>query len=177
MLGDDTPIGWALTLAYAVGALVTLFAGATTAGPPAVRRFVLASGSTLFLLCLNKQLDLQTLVFVGGREALVALGVWERRAALQVLFPIVVGLVLLASLGWLVRALRPHLRLIAPMLAGFGLLAAYVVVRVALFSQLARLLGWSWLESEASALLELAAIVVVALGALRVRAGLRTGGR
>ena len=49
------------------------------------------------------------------------------------------------------------------------LLAAFVVVRVALFSHLVRVLGWTWLESAWPALLELGAITVIAIGARRAR--------
>lgn len=169
-LGDDTPMGWTLTLAYAVGAVLTLRAGLGVSSPAAVRRFVLASGAALVALGINKQLDLQQLVFVAGRSATFALGLYEQRDTLHIAFPLLVAAVL-AVLGLLVaRGLGAHLRAVAPMLAGFGLLALFIVVRVALFSHLVRVLGWAWLESDASALLELGAIVVITLGALRIRA-------
>lgn len=168
-LGDDTPLGWAITLAYAIGAGVTLHAAQRAKGAPAaVRRFVVLSGLALAALALNKQLDLQTAVFRAGRSATVALGLYEQRDRLHVIFPVLVGAALVVVLVVLAITLRRHVGRLATMLAGWALLAAFVVVRVALFSHLVRVLGWTWLESEWSALLELGAIALVALSARRV---------
>jgi hypothetical protein len=85
---------------------------------------------------------------------------------MHVLFPFVVGLGL-AALGWRAgRSVLPHLALLAPMVAGYGVLGIFVVLRVALFSHLTRVLGWAWLESEATVLLELACVVLVSGGAV-----------
>ena len=95
----------------------------------------------LGLLALNKQLDLHRYVFVVGREATIALGWYDQRDRLHVIFPLLVGaalVVVLAALAWRVRA---HARAFAPIVLGFVVLAVFVVIRVALFSHLARVLG------------------------------------
>ncbi|UJR79814.1 hypothetical protein [Sandaracinus amylolyticus] len=167
-LGDDTPLGWAITLAYAIGAGVTLHAarGVREVG---ARRFVVLSGLALAALAVNKQLDLQTLVFRAGRSATFTLGLYEQRDRLHVIFPVLVGAVLVVVLVLLAITLRRHVRALATMLVGWALLAAFVVVRVALFSHLVRVLGWTWLESAWPALLELGAITLIAIGARRAR--------
>ncbi len=165
VFGDDTPLGWGITVAYFVGAGVTLLAARRLEGRLA--RLVCACGALLGALGLNKQLDLQVLVFEAGRRAIAAFDLAAHRDLLSVLFPVLVGLGLFAAALALGLAVRHHVRAMAPMLAGFALYAVFVVLRVALFSHLERVLGWSWLETEATAALELAAIALVAGGAVR----------
>jgi hypothetical protein len=152
--------------AYAIGAVVTFVAARRIDGPRG--RWVMACAALLVLLGANKQLDLHSTIFALGRRATFALGVYEHRDFLHVLFPMIVGAMMLVVGIALALALRGHARAMAPLLAGFALYAVFLVLRVAVFSHLERVLGWTWLDTEATSLLELAAIALVAGGAMRL---------
>jgi hypothetical protein len=160
-VGDESVVGWIVTGAY--------FAAASVAIAVSRAPFHVLSSLALVALGANKQLDLQTHLFTLGRRLTFALGVYEHRDLLHVLFPIAVGLVLAVVLAVIAKLVWRDRRNLAPVLAGFVLLAAFIVVRVAFFSHLARVLGWAWLESETISLVELAAVGLIALGFLRMR--------
>lgn len=171
-MADEGPLGWIVTGAYFVAAIVALIA----ARRAELRAFSIVCALVSIALGANKQLDLQTHVIALGRRATFALGLYEHRDLLHVLFPILVGAALLVALAIAVHLYWPHRRAIAPVIAGFALLAIFVVLRVALFSHLERVLGWTWLESGLSSILELLAIAVIAIGlAVSARPGSSRG--
>lgn len=163
-LGDATPLGVLTTAAYALGsALVAAAALRAPAGP--TRRALALAAALLGVLGLNKQLDLQHWVYVGGRWATVELGMYRYRDQLHLGLTAAVALGGVAAIVLARRVLAGETARLAPVLAGFAAIGAYVVLRVAFFSHLGEILGWSFVETGGIAALELAGIALVTWGA------------
>ena len=141
-VGDPTVLGWTITVAYAVGAWMTLRAAACAnawrgrriAGVSApigegLVRFWLFACVVLVILGINKQLDLQRLLTETAR-AIAKNGGWYRdRKPVQYA---VLAACALAALGisfWIGWTLRKFARQIWLVVAGLLILAAYVVMR------------------------------------------------
>ena len=118
------------------------------------------------VLGVNKQLDLQSLITVYGRQLAHQQGWYERRHVFQVWF--IEGLTLFAgaatvSTGWLMRR---HLRRFWLALLGSAFIALFVVVRATSFHSVDLFLGSHWLGIKMNWALELTGIGCIALSAL-----------
>lgn len=166
--GDDTPMGWAVTVAYFVAALLTFDAARRVGAPREVERFVRGIAIALAVLGFNKQLDLQTTFFTVGGHLARVVGLGEQRELLHGAW-LLAALAALTALAWAgVTRLRAHARRVAPMAIGCAAFVTFVVLRIAVFGRLGAALGIDWLDSELPGLLELAAIALLAVGAQRV---------
>lgn len=130
-IGDPTPAGWFATLAYGLAALA---AAAVALRGRAIGRERLAwslAAVALALLAANKQLDLQTLLRGLGRCATAGTRLEGVRYGIKEAVVIALPLLGVAGLtaAWLM--LRGTLARTWPIVAGFGLVAAFVVVRAA----------------------------------------------
>jgi hypothetical protein len=159
--GDPTIGGWLVAAAYvaAGGYVATRNSRATAA-----RRHVLVLlAFSLFVLGLNKQLDLHEAAFVAAREAVRSLGWDEHKRVLQlvgvgvVLALGAVGLLVLRRLARRVGGWPRSFRLAALVFLGFAAL------RVAAFVGLMR--GLEWLERFVLIGVELAVVALVVRGA------------
>ena len=103
--GDPTPLGWTITLAYALVAW-RCAALARGAGDRGARRFWLMLAIGLACLCVNKQLDLQAAVTAYARETAKAAGWYADRRPVQIAAlaaAAVLALGALALAGWSMR--------------------------------------------------------------------------
>lgn len=168
-IGDADATGWLTVLAY----LATAVLAAINA--QAARRTRLRPGlwiglaALMFVLGVNKQLDLQSLITEVGRDLAKAGGWYEDRQAVQVFFI----LMLCGGAAGAAIALRQHLaqdwrdhRLV---FAGILLLMLFVLVRAVTFHHIDSLLRLDIAGLRINVLLELSAIAVVAAGCLRWR--------
>lgn len=170
-IGDPTLAGWLTTAAYVLTA-ITARAAARRAG----RAPGLAGGSRatwllvmtlMVFLCLNKQLDLQSLLSDIGRIISWKLGLYEQRREFQKWF--VIGLLAAASLGALSTLIffrgfwKQHFMLGA----GLFLLLAFILLRVGSIHHLDLLLGGHLDSARVGAYLEPAGITLVLLAAFR----------
>lgn len=159
--GDPTIGGWLVAAAYvaAAGYVATRSSHATGA-----RRHVLVLlAFSLFVLGLNKQLDLHEAAFVAAREAVRSLGWDDHKRLLQlvgvglVLAVGVVGLLALRRLARRVGGWPRSFRLAAIVFLGFAAL------RVAAFVGLLKALAW--LEGVVLIGVELVVVALVVRGA------------
>jgi hypothetical protein len=149
-MGDPTPLGWTITIAY--GATAFCCWRAARHGPHTPRRGSHASGraaqpaaqttaqtpiarlwtalaAVLVLLGLNKQLDLQTMLTAVVRDAAKQQGWYADRRPVQIA-AVVGSLVLVVVVGALVaRAVRGELRRLWPAVSGVAVLGAYAAMR------------------------------------------------
>lgn len=163
-IGDPTITGWLTVLAYAAAAAACWLASRRSVRTE--RRLWLVLAIVMALLCINKQLDLQTLLTAIGRTVAKAQGWYEQRRGVQWLFIqaiIVAGLVVAAALLLKTRRMRNPLRMAV---AGLALLGTFIIVRAASFEKVDTLLMASFASARVNHLLELSGIAVVALGAL-----------
>ena len=164
--GDPTPWGWAMVALY-VAAVVLCLSAARGAEPRAAVLWKLVAFG-LGLLGVNKQLDLQLLLLLAGKEIAKRQGWYESRTTVEAAF--VAALVLLSLLC--AAALVYAARRVGWQfwLAGCGLLLLdlFVLLRAAYFQRfVSRSFG------EHGFMLELVGAGLVALGAQQYRASRR----
>jgi hypothetical protein len=154
-IGDPTILGWTITLAYAAGTWLALRAAAInlharearawrgTAGEtraPGARttdarqreylvRFWCFAAFVLALLCINKQLDVQTLFTESAREIAKSGGWYRERKSLQfALLGVAFAAAVVCAL-WMLWMLRFSLRRVWVAVCGLVVLAAYIAMR------------------------------------------------
>ncbi len=173
-IGDPTVMGWLTVAAYAAAAALA-FAAARSAPERLGARggehaAWLLVAMVMLLLCVNKQLDLQSLLTDLGRIAARRQGwYWNRRevlgwAAYGIGSTFLVGATVLAVL--FPRFWRRHI------LLGVGLvfLLGFIAIRALSLHQFDAVINHSVYGIRANALLELSGITLVALAALNARA-------
>ncbi len=179
MVGDATTLGWSVTLLYALAAILAAVAALRTADTSwHTFGFWVVAALALFVLGLNKQLDLQTLMRASLRCVALNDGWYytEARPALKRAFVEAVALVALLSGMALLRWWRPSLPRIALALAGLAMVGGYVAGRTVLVA-IADLDKLSAAQHQALAALEPLGLLLICLGAARARtaSGAATG--
>jgi hypothetical protein len=132
-IGDPTFVGWFTVLAYFGAAYLCWRAAGNSQHRRKVRWFWNGLSILLILLGINKQLDLQTELTFIGRDFAKATGWYEDRRIVQAIFILLIafgGMIATTALFWIYRF---ELRRLWPALAGFGFLAAFIVIRAASF--------------------------------------------
>ena len=163
-IGDPTVYGWATVAAYALGAACCW--SAAQRAPVREKRFWQGIAIVMAFLCVNKQLDLQTLLTDFGRAQAKAQGWYENRRQFQVGFIVILSL---AALAGLLILLTRSLRGSAPMrgaLGGIVLLVLFVLVRASSFTKVDWLLSQRVGSLRANHLMEFGGIAVVTIFAL-----------
>lgn len=167
-IGDPTPVGWLTVIAYVGTAIAALFA-AKRADPqshPGERRFWHFAALLLFLLAVNKQLDLQTLLTAVGRAEARTQGWYGYRRMIQKEFIYAIaasGMIAAGATAWLIRHTQAMVRLA---LFGFVFLGGFILIRAASFHHVDALLKDSVLAMHWNWILELSGIGIVAVAAL-----------
>src|SRR5687767_13017214 len=167
-IGDPTIMGWLTVVAYFAVTMVCLREAVHARRVKAPAEKVLFWGTLTALLVFlgfNKQLDLQTLLTLTGRRIAIAQGWYEYRRFVQVIF---VGIIAAAGLFsvWIMNRLvlkYPYLRLA---LVGFVALLVFVIVCVASFHHIDRLINARLAGVRMNWVLELGAIALVSIGAI-----------
>jgi hypothetical protein len=131
-IGDGGPVAWVITAAYFLAALMCL--RAMLRSPESERRGLwLLAGAALFLLGVNKQLDLQVVVLEVAREMSLRQGWHGVRRTVQLAS---YGLALALAMGagwWLLPRLRRQGRELRAAFAGLAVVGLYVFLRMAKF--------------------------------------------
>jgi hypothetical protein len=190
-IGDPTWTGWVTTVAYFVASVLCLGAHrhyaraaaqtapavparpaavATSMSAPAARRLALIwliLTVSLFLLGVNKQLDLQTLFTELGRIVAFRQGWYQRRRVVQASFVVGLAVLGIAGIALMFRLARGHLRQLRLALAGTVFLVAFVAIRATSFHLVDKVLSHQVAVVRMNAIIELGGIALVALGALR----------
>lgn len=170
-IGDPSFMGLLTVVVYAVAALLCIVAARrslATEDPKQDRRrrrMWLGVGMLMFFLCINKQLDLQSLFTDVGRILARREGWYDNRRVVQRSFVLSVaaaGAVTLAVMAWKIRsALREH----AILLFGLTSLITFIVIRAASFHHVDVLIGSEILGIRVNWLMELGGISLIALSA------------
>jgi hypothetical protein len=181
-IGDASFMGWLTVAAYGLTAILCLMAalrqnsgsgGSKAAGVAAAedkgarlqRRLWLGMSAVMFLLCLNKQLDLQSLLTNIGRIVANQGGWYERRRTIQFWFVVAVGLASIAAFVFLAWKTRSVFRGRTFLLLGLSMLLLFVVMRAASFHHVGVFLERRVLGLKLNWILELGSIALVAFSA------------
>jgi len=168
--GDPTLVGWLTTFLYGAACVLSFRAAFITSRQSASncgRRQWLLFGIVLFVLGLNKQLDLHRLAFQIARQFAITQGWYENRRPWQwTAFGVICVLVLIVSLTWLVRA-RDFSRNHPGAIAGMGLVLIYALLRLASFEHLEKLLGEGVGDWRLMPVLELLGLVLIGIAAAK----------
>ncbi len=162
---DAERAAWIIVSAY-VATLILLLVARQRTADARERMFWAIAALVILALGLNKQLDLQTDLTAWARHLARDGGWFAYRRQVQAAF--ITGLTvatLFVTLlaGWLVRRMGGPVWLT---LAGLLLLAAFVLLRAASFHHVDVLLRTQLFGTRAWVVIELAGILVVALGAI-----------
>jgi hypothetical protein len=161
---DQGGLAWLIVGAYLTGALLTLRAGAVSAGRE--RKLWLATGVALILLGINKQLDFQSDLTWAAKIAAHKQGWYDWRRDVQGAFLLLMGLGAAGFSIFLWRSLRTASTNAKVAAVGLVILLAFIVIRAASFHHIDYWVtvhiagmrsGW-WLELLGIALISAAAV-------------------
>ncbi|MEQ8540475.1 MAG: hypothetical protein RIB93_23850 [Coleofasciculus sp. D1-CHI-01] len=172
-IGDPTFMGWFTVVAYFITALLCLISAL-----PHRLVFPLQRVSQirwlwgffailLLLLGINKQLDLQSLVTVVGKELALSQGWYQQRRMVQTQFIlgiVMAALVLVSVIGRAIYAERQTYRLA---LLGLMFLSCFIVIRASSFHHIDALIGWQVVGLRMNWILEIGGIACIAIAAIR----------
>ena len=163
-IGDPTVYGWATVAAYALGAACCW--AASQRAPLREKRFWQVIAFVMAFLCVNKQLDLQTLLTDFARAQAKAQGWYDNRREYQVGFILVLGF---AALVGLLILLTHSVRGSVPMRGALGwlvLMVFFILVRASSFNKVDLLINQSIGGMRANHVMELGGIALVTIFAL-----------
>jgi len=172
-IGDPTFLGWATVVAYfATAGLCVCAARRVATRVPELQagrqRWVwLMVALLLIALGINKQLDLQGLLVAVGRSLAERQGWYEERRRVQLLFILV--MLVLSTCGLLASlwAVRRRLNEYGWLLAGTAGIIAFIVVRAVSFHHFQEFFAFPIGGVKTHRLLELLAISILAMAALK----------
>jgi hypothetical protein len=171
MIGDPSFMGWLTVAAYALAAVLCLLAAQRVPldddlRPNRPRRHMwLGVGLFMSFLCLNKQLDLQTLLTRIGRELATQGGWYGQRQIVQLFFVIAVATAGIAAFIIIRRKTRSVLRESRLLLFGLSFLISFIIIRASSFHHVGEFLGREIIGIRMNWMLELGGIGLVAVSA------------
>ena len=162
-IGDPTVMGWVTVFAYGTAAITAALAAlrAGRKNPSGERRMWGLVSILMMLLCVNKQLDLQSLLTDIGRVVAWNQGWYSERRLFQKWFVLgVLGISGAASgfLAWRFRGFWKRHFLLA---AGLGFLLTFIVVRAVSFHHVDVMLRMTFVGVRMNWILELGGIALV----------------
>jgi hypothetical protein len=172
-IGDPSIMGWLTVAAYAFAALLCFIAASRSRVPEdlpmnaRLRHLWRGVGAFMLFLCLNKQLDLQTLLTKIGRELAVRGGWYGNRRIVQFIFVMAVAIIAIAIFVFIVRRTRLLLKERKLLLFGLCFLIVFIIVRASSFHHVGVFLGTEIWGVRLNWVLELGGIGLIAVSAAR----------
>lgn len=163
-IGDPSVFGWLTTVVYCLAALRCLFNASKARRLGGSYPLWIALASLLFLLGINKQLDLQTWFTQSFRDLSIEHGWYEQRRMVQVVFIVALGigmLITLMSLRLFLLNAWHHHKLIW---LGLSLLCTFILIRAASFHHVDIIIGKTWMGVKLNVLMELSALILILWG-------------
>jgi hypothetical protein len=169
-IGDPSTMGWITVAAYALAAFTCVLAAIRSGRSPGTARGSRALWSLVALLmaflCLNKQLDLQSLLTDIGRVLAWRQGWYEDRREFQKLFIIALLGFSMASAAFLLLRYHAFWRRHLLLATGLVFLGTFIAVRAVSFHHFDAFLKWSPGGVRMNWLFELGGIAIVWIAAL-----------
>jgi len=174
-LDNPTPLGWTVVTAYVAASMCCVRAALKSHGKSrqsaAAVWWILAGG--LMFLGINKQLNLQTLMIVIGRNISDAGGWYGSRREAQLIFAVVFAAFSFAALIWFWRRYGDFFKENHLMPAGAIILVLFVAMRSACINHVFALPIFGFKNDQWAWVLEISGSLLIAAGALRRTAGRR----
>lgn len=170
MLNDPTILGWLTTGMYLAAAWLCAAAAASPRfhrrdRDRRIRLFWSALAAILFLLAVNKQLDIQTALIDVLRDRAEREGWYGRRRAFQMMFAAFAIAFMVACVWALKRTLGGRWREHWLVVCGVGLLACFIVLRVADIQRLGEMTGLPVSAEGARSIIEWLGLAAIAVAA------------
>lgn len=172
-IGDPSFMGWFTVAAYAAAAVLCFIAARrcqefSDAGQGR-RRCLMWAGIAVLMsfLCINKQLDLQSLFTDVGRVLAAREGWYDQRRTVQLWFVIAVATAAAMTFVIMAWKIRSILRESILLLLGLSSLLTFIVIRAASFHHFDMFIGSQLLGIRVNWILELSGIGLIALSAAR----------
>ena len=171
--GDPTVLGWFTVFSYGLATLLCIRVAMKVPRSLAPidrdnhRLVWFILGAIMLLLGINKQMDLQLLLWLAGRSWIRSAGWQEYRQLIQVgsMFAMAgLGFAGLMGFAWLSRESFRHRRLA---IVGVGLTSLFVLIRAISLHGVDTMLGWTLAGLTLSKVLENAGIFLVIVGAIQ----------
>ena len=156
-------MGWVTVAAYLVATLLCWAAFRRTSGRQSL--FWSALAVMLFLLAINKQLDLQSALTAAGRCMAQAQGWYDQRQTVQLAFIAGIAALCLGLACFAVWFWQQDVAEIWLALVGFAVLLAFVAIRAAGFHHIDRFIGFELGNVRVNWVLELGGITAIAVNA------------
>jgi hypothetical protein len=167
-IGDPSTLGWITVAAYCLVAfLAFLAAWRTDSDPPKARAstWVLV-GLLMSFLCINKQLDLQSLVTDIGRVISVEYGWYERRREFQKELVITVIAISTVTTGYLAIRYREFWLRNLALTSGLTVLITFIMVRAISFHHFDQLIKIELSGARVNWIMELTGIALIGIAAV-----------
>lgn len=183
-VGDPTVLGWITAVAYlaaAIGCALCWRNRRQLIDGAGARRFAmywLVMAVVMLLLAFNKQLDLQKLIYITGRNLAIRQGWFDQRREVMRMVVLGVGIVGVLSVGVVLLAMNGLWSRLWLSVLGITLLAGFAVIRTGELLDLnhltkAQLIG----PVHLSHVIELLAITLVLLGSVLCNRPRKTAGQ
>lgn len=175
-IGDPSFMGWFTVFAYFITCIVS--AKVYVAGDYTFRRkrqrqkqLWLAIAIIMLLLCINKQLDLQSLFTQIARVVFHELGLYEDRRHYQALFILGILFTGVSLIAWLIYAYYQVIKNHLLALIGLAFLIIFVLIRATSFHHMDQLIGTSILGVKLNWVFELTGIVFIFINGITLWRG------
>jgi len=166
-IGDPTAMGWFTVVAYALGAVLTGLAALAHIrhGSGRGRAIWLLVTAGMAFLCVNKQLDLQSLLTEIGRMIARSQGWYAQRREFQKWLVLVIFAAAGLCAGWSILHFRAFWMAHRLLMTGVMFLITFIVVRAVSFHHFDLLLRTTVLGFRINWALELTGIFLIILAA------------
>jgi hypothetical protein len=172
-IGDPNIMGWLTVVAYAIAAILCALAGrAATRSRSAVGgsqrgRLWFGVAALMVCLCINKQLDLQSLLTDIGRAFAKEHGWYGERRGVQKVFIICLLAASLLAVAWTIWHFEKFWRTHPVLFSGLAFLLTFIIVRAVSMHHVDAFLRVSLGGVRMNWILELTGIGLVAAAGLR----------
>jgi hypothetical protein len=164
--GDPTIFGWLTVLIYLVAVARCIVKSKDSKRFGGNYQFWIFLAIFLFVLAINKQLDLQSWFTQIMKDSAIANGWYAYRRPMQVAFIGTIGICMMIALFSLRLYLANSWRHYKLTWVGIILLSAFILMRAASFHHFDALINYSILGFKINVMLEIGAILLIILGTI-----------
>lgn len=166
-IGDPTLMGWITVIIYFFVALICLKATVVSTNDKSTKKFWIFLTIFLVFLGINKQLDLQTLFTVIGKNLAIEQGWYKDRRIIQVGFIILIGLMGTIGLFYLFKKYKNTASEIKIALTGCMILFSFILIRASSFHHMDIFINFKIMGVKMNWFLELGGLTIIGVGILK----------